>query len=81
MGDLDLIREPNRKRGISVRFIIGDVGLVAEIADRVAVMRRGEVVEGAAASDVLAKSQQVDTQSLLNVVPGRDWISGLSAAG
>lgn len=81
MGDLPFIREPNRKRGISVRFIIGDVGLVAEIADRVAVMRRGEVVEGAAASDVLAKSQQVDTQSLLNVVLGRDWISGLSAAG
>ena len=44
-------------------------------------MRRGEVVEGAAASDVLAKSQQVDTQSLLNVVLGRDWISGMSAAG
>lgn len=81
MGDLHFIRETNRKRGISVRFIIGDVGLVAEIADRVAVMQRGELVEGAAASDVLAKSQQVDTQSLLNVVLGRDWISGLSAAG
>lgn len=81
MGDLHFIRETNRKRGISVRFIIGDVGLVAEIADRVAVMQRGEVVEGAAASDVLAKSQQVDTQSLLNVALGRDWISGLSAAG
>ena len=44
MGDLPFIREPNCGRGISVRFIIGDVGLVAEIAYRVAVMRRCEVV-------------------------------------
>ncbi|WP_213686192.1 hypothetical protein [Roseicyclus sp.] len=79
-GGSALIRKTNRKRGISVRFITVYFGVVAEIADRAAVMRRGDAVEHAGASDVLAKSQQADTQSLLDVVPGRDWISGLSAA-
>jgi ABC-type dipeptide/oligopeptide/nickel transport system ATPase component len=80
MGALYLIREPNRKRGRSVRFITVNFGVVAEIVDRVAKLQRGDVVEDAAASDVLAKSQQADTQSLLDVVPERDWISGLPAA-
>ena len=42
---LALIRDIQRRRGMGVLFITHDFGVVAEIADRVAVMQRGEIVE------------------------------------
>ena len=42
---LHLIKELQRKRGTAVLFITHDFGVVAEIADRVAVMRHGELME------------------------------------
>ncbi len=42
---LALIRELQREHGTGVLFITHDFGVVAEIADRVAVLRRGELVE------------------------------------
>ena len=46
---LALIRELQREHGTGVLFITHDFGVVAEIADRVAVLRRGELVEFGAA--------------------------------
>ena len=67
---LALIRDVQRRRGMGVLFITHDFGVVAEIADRVAVMRHGVVVEQGAAADVLARPQHPYTQALIAAVPG-----------
>ena len=67
---LHLIKELQRKHGTSVLFITHDFGVVAEIADRVAVMRQGEVVEMGPASEVLVAPRHAYTQALVAAVPG-----------
>src|SRR6202035_440167 len=52
---LTLIRELQRDHGTAVLFITHDMGVVAEIADRVAVMRQGRLVETGALDDILRK--------------------------
>jgi peptide/nickel transport system ATP-binding protein len=66
---LELIRELQRKHGTGVLFITHDFGVVAEIADRVAVLRHGEVVEFAPARDVLAHPRHEYTRMLIAAVP------------
>ena len=67
---LHLIKELQRAHGTAVLFITHDFGVVAEIADRVAVMRHGEVVEQGAAADVLGAPQADYTKALVAAVPG-----------
>ncbi len=67
---LHLIKELQRAHGTAVLFITHDFGVVAEIADRVAVMRHGEVVEQGAAADVLDTPQADYTKALIAAVPG-----------
>ena len=67
---LHLIKELQRAHGTAVLFITHDFGVVAEIADRVAVMRHGEVVEQGPASDVLGSPQAEYTKALVAAVPG-----------
>ena len=66
---LHLIKELQRTRGTAVLFITHDFGVVAEIADRVAVMRHGELVEIGQASDVLNNPQADYTKALVAAVP------------
>ena len=66
---LALIRELQRKHGTGVLFITHDFGVVAEIADRVAVLRQGEVVEFGAATEVLSRPQHAYTRMLIAAVP------------
>jgi peptide/nickel transport system ATP-binding protein len=66
---LALIREVQRKRGMGVLFVTHDFGVVAEIADRVAVMQHGRIVEQGFAADVLNRPQAEYTRSLLAAVP------------
>jgi peptide/nickel transport system ATP-binding protein len=66
---LALIRELQQKKGTAVLFITHDFGVVAEIADRVAVMRQGVLVEEGAAAQVLGHPRHAYTQSLLAAVP------------
>ncbi|QGZ65460.1 ABC transporter ATP-binding protein [Paraburkholderia acidisoli] len=66
---LHLIRDLQRRNGTAVLFITHDFGVVAEIADRIAVMRQGELVELGAASDVLNRPRHVYTQTLIDAVP------------
>ena len=54
---------------MGVLFITHDFGVVAEIGNRIAVMRMGEVVETGAADDVLNRPQHAYTKSLLAAVP------------
>ncbi|MHA7683707.1 ABC transporter ATP-binding protein [Cupriavidus sp. PET2-C1] len=66
---LRLIRELQQRKGTAVLFITHDFGVVAEIADRIAVMRQGEVVETGPAAEILARPQHPYTQALLAAVP------------
>ena len=66
---LSLIAELQEKHGTAVLFITHDMGVVAEIADRVCVMRSGEIVERGTIRQVLTRPQQQYTKDLLGSVP------------
>jgi len=66
---LKLVRELQRKRGTAVMFITHDFGVVADIADRVAVMRHGRVVETGTAESVLTRPAHPYTRALIAAVP------------
>ncbi|BCH23639.1 ABC transporter ATP-binding protein [Mesorhizobium sp. L-8-3] len=71
---LDLILSLQEKRDMGVLFITHDIGVVADIADRVVVLRHGKVVEQGAAATVLETPQTDYTRDLLDAVPGRGAI-------
>ncbi|BBK41891.1 ABC transporter ATP-binding protein [Allostella vacuolata] len=66
---LTLIKEMQGLRQTGVLFITHDFGVVAEIADRVAVMQRGRIVEQGPAADVLNRPQHPYTRALIGAVP------------
>ncbi len=66
---LHLIHDLQRRKGTAVLFITHDFGVVAEIADRVAVMQHGHLVEQGLAHQVLNQPVQRYTQELIAAVP------------
>ncbi|NGO89588.1 MAG: dipeptide ABC transporter ATP-binding protein [Halomonas sp.] len=66
---LALIRDLQQRRGMAVMFITHDFGVVAEIANRVCVMRHGRIVEIGNARDVLENPQDAYTQALIAAIP------------
>lgn len=66
---LNLIKDIQRRKGMGVMFITHDFGVVAEIADRVAVMKHGRIVEQGAVADVLGAPKDPYTQKLIAAVP------------
>ena len=66
---LDLVRTLQQRHGMAVMFITHDFGVVAEIADRVIVMRTGEIVEEGTKEAVLTAPAHPYTQRLLAAVP------------
>ncbi|QCO54409.1 ABC transporter ATP-binding protein [Pseudorhodobacter turbinis] len=66
---LKLIEDLRRARGMAVIFITHDFGVVADIADRVIVMKKGEIVETGTAHDVLLKPQHPYTRALIDAIP------------
>jgi ABC-type glutathione transport system ATPase component len=71
MQILRLIKEIQSRRGTGVLFITHDFGVVAEIADRVAVMQHGRIVEAGPVRDVLDAPQHPYTKALIAAVPHR----------
>ncbi len=69
MQILRLIREIQSRRGTGVLFITHDFGVVAEIADRVAVMQHGRIVEQGNAAQVLNAPEHPYTKALIAAVP------------
>jgi oligopeptide/dipeptide ABC transporter ATP-binding protein len=67
---LELMRELQRETGTAILLITHDLGVVNELADRVAVMYAGRIVEGGKREDVLARPQHPYTQGLLKSMPG-----------
>jgi peptide/nickel transport system ATP-binding protein len=66
---LSLIRELQKKHNTAVLFITHDFGVVAEIADRIVVMNRGEVVEVGTRAEILAQPRAAYTRMLVSSVP------------
>ncbi|MER9677439.1 ABC transporter ATP-binding protein [Mesorhizobium sp. M0208] len=66
---LELIKELQEDEGMSVLFITHDMGVVAEIADRTAVMYNGQMVETAPTEDIFNRPEHPYTRSLLSAVP------------
>ncbi len=66
---LHLIRELQRSHGTAVLFITHDFGVVADIADQVAVLQRGVLVESGRRDAVLNAPQHAYTKALLDAVP------------
>jgi oligopeptide/dipeptide ABC transporter ATP-binding protein len=68
---LDLLRELQRELGTAILLITHDLGVVNEMADRVAVMYAGRIVERGARLDVLQSAGHPYTQGLLRAIPAR----------
>jgi peptide/nickel transport system ATP-binding protein len=66
---LQLIRDLRREHGTAVLFITHDLGVVAEIADRILVMYRGRLVEQGTVLDIFTKPQHPYTKGLLACRP------------
>src|SRR5262245_12249828 len=66
---LRLIRELQRENDTGVLFITHDFGVVAEVADTVAVLQRGEIVEAGSAPQVLTRPNHGYTRMLLDAIP------------
>lgn len=69
---LALLFSIQAETGAAVLFITHDLGVVAEIADRVVVMEAGVVVEEGAVNDIYARPRHPYTQALLAAVPDVD---------
>lgn len=66
---LNLLRELQRELGVSYLFITHNIGVVEYIADEVAVMRAGRIVEQGLSDDVLSRPQDAYTRKLIASVP------------
>ena len=67
---LDLLREMKREFDLSLLLITHDFGVIAETADRVAVMYRGKIVEQGPVRDIFRNPQHPYTKGLLASIPG-----------
>jgi peptide/nickel transport system ATP-binding protein len=69
---LNLLHELQQELGVSYLFITHNIGVVEYIADRVAVMRAGRIVEQGDSASVLERPQQAYTRDLIDAVPRLD---------
>ena len=69
---LDLMKDLCRKRNVGMILITHDMGVIAETADRVAVMYRGNVMETGTTAQIIGKPQHDYTKSLISAVPRPD---------
>lgn len=67
---IELIKDLRREMGTSVLFITHDIGVVAQIADDVAVMYQGRIVERGTVRQVLKSPAHPYTKGLLAAIPG-----------
>ena len=66
---LNLLKELQDSLGVSFLFVTHNIGVVAFLADKVAVMHEGEIVEIGDASQILNNPQAIYTKTLLSAVP------------
>ncbi|OUS08496.1 peptide ABC transporter ATP-binding protein [Rhodobacterales bacterium 52_120_T64] len=66
---LELVRELRQKMGMAIIWITHDLGVIAGIADRVAVMYAGQIVEHAEVKELFRNPQHPYTRALLETLP------------
>ena len=66
---LELVKELQDEENMGVLFITHDMGVVADVADRALVMRRGDVLEEGSCIDIFARPSHPYTRSLIHAVP------------
>jgi peptide/nickel transport system ATP-binding protein len=67
---LDLLKDLQAERNLSILFITHDMGVIADISDRVNVMYAGEIVESAPVESLFANPKHPYTQALIETIPG-----------
>ncbi len=67
---LKLLKDLQQETGMGILLITHDLGVVAEVADRVVVMNSGEVVETGLANEVYRRPSHPYTQKLISAIPG-----------
>ena len=72
---LDLMKDLIQEFGMAILFITHDLGVIAQVADRVAVMYLGRIVESGPVRDVLHSPAHPYTRSLLNSLPKLDALN------
>lgn len=75
---LALLADIQERLKLAMIFITHDLRVAAQVADTVAVMRRGAIVETGPVADVLLRPQHEYTRRLLDSIPGHDWNRALS---
>ncbi|MER8577285.1 ABC transporter ATP-binding protein [Mesorhizobium sp. M1423] len=78
---LDLLAELQAQRGMGILFVTHNLGVVAEIADRVAVMYAGRIVETGPVSEVFTRPRHPYTAGLMRSVPRLGEAMALKMAG
>jgi len=68
---LELLSDLQDERGLSILFITHDMGVIADITDRVNVMYAGEIVEKAPTEELFANPRHPYTEGLLEAIPGQ----------
>jgi peptide/nickel transport system ATP-binding protein len=68
---LELLSDLQEERGLSILFITHDMGVIADITDRVNVMYAGEIVEKAPTEELFADPRHPYTEGLLEAIPGQ----------
>jgi peptide/nickel transport system ATP-binding protein len=66
---LDLLRSLKRELGMAILFITHDLGIVAQMADRVAIMYSGRIVESGPVREIFRRPAHPYTRALLEAVP------------
>jgi peptide/nickel transport system ATP-binding protein len=75
---LELLNELRRKFGLSMLFITHDLRVAATVCEDVAIMQRGAIVEQGSTARIFSDPKHPYTRSLLDAVPGKEWINSLS---
>lgn len=76
---LKLLDEIRERMNLSMLFITHDLRVAAQVCDRLAVMRYGEIVETGATKEVFEAPQHSYTRDLLAAVPGQNWDRQISS--
>jgi peptide/nickel transport system ATP-binding protein len=71
---LALLEDLRARLGLTMLFITHDLRVAAQVCDRIAVMRRGEIVEQGFTTDVFGHPRHEYTRALLDSVPGHAWL-------
>jgi len=66
---LDLLKRLQRELGMAILFVTHDLGVIADLCDRVAVMYAGQIVEEASVHDLFARPRHPYTEGLLGAMP------------